>query len=64
MAQRPEAPAVAIALPGTTLRIRDGALGTVIGDPADVLAWLTGRGDGRRLRIDPPGPLPPVPPLS
>lgn len=64
MAGRPDAPAVTIELPERTLRIGSGELVTVTGDPADLLAWLTGRGNGSRLNTAPAGPLPALPPLA
>lgn len=64
MAGRPEPPAVTIALPERTRRIRDGGLMTVAGEPPDLLAWLTGRAGGERLDTTPAGPLPSVPPLG
>lgn len=34
----------------------------VQGPAAELLGWLTGRSNGSSLRVDPPGPLPRVPP--
>jgi len=62
--RRPEAPAVTLRLPGTLLRIGDGGAVTVEGEPAQVLAWLSGRASGERLRTRPPGKLPAVPAMS
>ncbi|MBO0818546.1 MAG: maleylpyruvate isomerase, partial [Actinobacteria bacterium] len=33
----------------------------VHGEPTDLLAWLTGRGDGTTLTVVPAGPLPALP---
>lgn len=59
---RAEAPP--ITLMDLTVHVGHGGLLTVSGDPPDLLAWLTGRGDGRRLRTSTGGPLPALPPLS
>jgi maleylpyruvate isomerase len=64
MSRRPDAPAVTLDVPGRTLRVHDGGRITVLGQPWDVLAWLTGRGGGEGLTTRPPGPLPQVPPLA
>ncbi len=56
--------ALVVQLPDRVLRIGDGGQLRVTGDPAAVLAWLTGRSDGAALRTDPPGPLPDLPPLA
>lgn len=64
MTRRSAAPAVTIALPGRTLSIHDGDLVTVTGEPAHVLAWLTGRGTGAQLRTTPSASLPAMPPLA
>lgn len=64
MTRRIEAPAITLALPGRTLKVHDGGSITVLGPPDDALAWLTGRGAGERLLTQPPGPLPPLPPLA
>jgi maleylpyruvate isomerase len=64
MTRRADAPAVTLALPGRTLRVHNGGSVTVLGAPAEALAWLTGRGSGARLTSQPPGPLPPLPPLA
>lgn len=58
------APAFTLRLPDRELAVGDGGRVTVTGDPALVLAWLTGRGEGAPLRADPPGPLPDLPPLA
>jgi maleylpyruvate isomerase len=62
--ERPDAGTFTVRLPDRTLTVGDGGRVTVSGDPAVVLAWLTGRGDGDGLRTEPPGSLPTVPPLS
>ena len=58
------APAFTVRLPDRELTVGDGGRITLAGDPAPVLAWLTGRGDGSPLSVDPPGPLPDLPPLA
>lgn len=64
MTGRADCPAVTIRAPEATYRIRDGALATISGGAPDLLAWLTGRGDGRQLQQEPGGPLPAMPPLG
>jgi maleylpyruvate isomerase len=64
MTRRGTCPAVTIRASHTTYRIGDGALATVTGDAAGLLAWLTGRADGHDLQRVPAGPLPPIPPFS
>jgi maleylpyruvate isomerase len=65
MNARSEAPAVTVALTDRTLRIGAGSGPTVAGEPAAVLAWLTGRESSpARLRVRPPGPLPVMPALA
>jgi maleylpyruvate isomerase len=63
-------------LPGPSLRLRatdlghDLTLGEASGAPTAsgpgyaLAAWLSGRSAGDQVRIDPPGPLPPVPAWS
>jgi maleylpyruvate isomerase len=53
-----------VRLPDRTLAVGDGGRMTVAGDPAPMLAWLTGRGTGTGLHVDPPDALPQLPPLS
>ncbi|WIM94516.1 maleylpyruvate isomerase family mycothiol-dependent enzyme [Actinoplanes oblitus] len=62
--ERADAGAFTVRLPGRDLRVGDGGDLVVAGEPAPMLAWLTGRGDGSGLRTSPPGPLPALPPLS
>jgi maleylpyruvate isomerase len=64
MSGRADAPALTIALPDGVRRIKDGGTMTVSGAPAEILAWLSGRGDGSALSTRPPGPLPTMPPLG
>jgi maleylpyruvate isomerase len=61
---RPGVPPLTVVAAGRTLRIGTGEAATVSGEPAAVLAWLTGRSDGRGLTVDPPGALPDLPPLA
>jgi maleylpyruvate isomerase len=64
MGSRPGVPPLTVVAAGRTLRIGTGEAVTVSGEPAAVLAWLTGRSDGRGLTVDPPGALPDLPPLA
>ncbi len=62
--ERPDAGAFTVRLPGRDLPVGSGGDLVVAGDPAPLLAWLTGRGDGSELRTSPARPLPALPPLS
>jgi maleylpyruvate isomerase len=64
MSRKDDAPALTIELGDGVRRIKDGGSLTVSGEPAHVLAWLSGRGDGAALRTRPPRPLPEAPPLA
>ncbi len=61
---REDAPQVTIVAPQGVMRIGDGGLATVTGDAHDLLAWLSGRADGRSLSVSPDQPLPSPPPLG
>jgi maleylpyruvate isomerase len=65
MSRRPEAPPVTVVLPDQTLQIGAHAGPTVDGEPAALLAWLTGRERAPAgLRVRPAGALPMMPPLA
>ncbi len=64
MSRREDGPPVTLVAPHALLRIGDGALATVTGPATELLAWMTGRGDGRELQVTPAGPLPQPPPLA
>ena len=50
---------------GHDVEVGAGAIGPVISGPARAAAaWLIGRGEGAELTVEPPGPLPVVPPLG
>lgn len=64
---RADGPRVVLRAPevGHNLALGDGTTGPVVSGPAwACAAWLIGRGGGEVLTVDPPGPLPPVPPLG
>ena len=62
MSGRPAAPTVTVRTPDGTWATGEGGV-SVSGPGAAALAWLTGRAGGD-LEVDPPGPLPTMPPLA
>lgn len=64
---RPDGPRAVLRTPevGHDLVLGENAATPIISGAAwAVVAWLIGRGSGAELSVDPPGPLPPVPPLG
>jgi maleylpyruvate isomerase len=64
---RPDGPRLVLRSPevGHDLVVGDGATTPVVSGPATAAAaWLIGRGTGEGLTVEPPGALPPVPPLG
>jgi maleylpyruvate isomerase len=53
-----------VRLPDRTLAVGAGGRGDRRRRPAPMLAWLTGRGTGTALHVDPPDALPQLPALS
>lgn len=62
--RRDDVPELTLVIDGATERLGSGGACTVTGSATPVLGWLTGRSDGSGLTIEPPGPLPQLPPWA
>jgi maleylpyruvate isomerase len=62
--RRDDVPALTLVMDGVTERLGTGGDLTITGSATPILAWLTGRSAGEDLRVDPPGPLPALPPWA
>ncbi len=62
--RRDDVPELTLVIDGATERIGSGGETTVSGSATPMLGWLTGRSVGDGLRVDPPGPLPALPPWA
>jgi maleylpyruvate isomerase len=62
--RRDEVPPFTAVIDGTREAVGGPSDTTVHGDPALMLAWLTGRDSGDDLTVEPPGALPVLPPGS
>jgi maleylpyruvate isomerase len=62
--RRDDMPELTVVVDGTPERFGSGGTTTISGSPTPMLGWLTGRSDGNGLRVDPPGPLPQLPPWA
>jgi maleylpyruvate isomerase len=62
--RRDDVPELTLVIEDTTERLGSGGETTVTGSSTPMLGWLTGRSAGDGLRVDPPGPLPALPPWA
>jgi maleylpyruvate isomerase len=63
-ARREDVPELTLVIDGATERLGSGGELTVTGSATPMLGWLTGRSIGDGLHVDPPGPLPALPPWA
>lgn len=63
-ARRDDVPEMTLVVDGAIERLGSGGEITVTGSPTSVLGWLTGRTSGDDLRVEPPAPLPALPPWA
>jgi maleylpyruvate isomerase len=62
--RRVDAPGLTLVIDGATERVGSGGEVTVTGTAAPMLGWLVGRSAGEGLQVEPPGPLPTLPPWA
>ena len=62
--RRDDVPELTLIIDGVTERLGSGGEITITSSATPMLGWLTGRSAGDGLRVDPPGPLPALPPWA
>jgi maleylpyruvate isomerase len=62
--RRDDVPELTLVIDDATEQLGSGGETTVTGSATPMLGWLTGRSAGNGLQVDPPGPLPALPPWA